>query len=282
MRSRPLPCRLPDGSTGLPQDGWMRDFWDSECYKQLLEGAPTYTSACPHVIGGVAPLCALSCASAEWCQRQYCQLTRRADPFPNACAVSYFADDPDFAKDPRHAILFLTADGVMVFKKDARGKKGYSVWPIAMGVMNLPPSLRSLPATTHLVGLAPGPAPKQLQSYLAPLASELAYLGKKGTLVSDAAWRPGDELPQRFRVKAKLVIVTADLRAATKLEPNPSAPAKEGACLHCDQPGASSLEKNARIRPEPSRVSLCLQACPVLFSFLRSVLADDMASPEKH
>ncbi len=223
MRSRPLPCRLPDGSTGLPQAGWMRDFWDSECYKQLLEGAPTYTSACPHVIGGVAPLCALSCASAEWCQRQYCQLTRRADPFPNACAVSYFADDPDFAKDPRHAILFLTADGVMVFKKDARGKKGYSVWPIAMG-----------------------------------------------------------GLPQRFRVKAKLVIVTADLRAATKLEPNPSAPAKEGACLHCDQPGASSLEKNARIRPEPSRVSLCLQACPVLFSFLRSVLADDMASPEKH
>lgn len=90
----------------------------------------------------------------------------------------------------------------------------------------------------HVLGVAPGPSHHQLQSYLAPLAAdELAYILEHGIQDVDSFKDPTHP-SIKFDCKVMLVLLTADLRAIVKLEPNSSAPCGEGGCMRC---GASAF-----------------------------------------
>lgn len=117
--------------------------------------------------------------------------------------------------EPRNLLLFLTADGVAPFKKHSLAKGGYSLYSIACGFLNFPPHPRRLMPLIHVLGVAPGPSHHRLQSYLAPLADELAYQLEHGRQVVDASKDPTDPAFE-FDCKVMLVIVTADLRAIVR------------------------------------------------------------------
>lgn len=143
-------------------DGIIKDFFDGQAYKQLLQ---------------------------EWQQLK---------------------------EDPRNMMLALITDGVQPFKDD----KGYSIWPIAIMPLNVPPTLRA--SLTSIMCIVPGTrmleddeGPLDLNPYLEVLVDELWWLDRQGVIVEDASKPPSDEQLQqdpsargeRFRCYARLVQV---------------------------------------------------------------------------
>jgi hypothetical protein len=81
---------------------------------------------------------------------------------------------------PWEIVLRLCSDGKSMFSSR------YSIWPVFLCIMNLPPTLRYQIANLILVDCYPGPeAPKSFRSFLAPLLSEIRIL-MKGVQVENA------------------------------------------------------------------------------------------------
>src|SRR6516165_3761339 len=69
--------------------------------------------------------------------------------------------------------FFFSTDGVKLFN---RGH--FSVWPLLLVNLNLPPSVRFKEEKLILVGVIPGPRqPKDMNSFFRPLIDEFKILG---------------------------------------------------------------------------------------------------------
>lgn len=111
--------------------------------------------------------------------------------------------------------FLLTTDGVQVFKAKTR----FSIWPIALECLNLPPTIRAKRQNMLCTGSIPGPkSPKNLDSFLYPLIKEFEVLqmGIPAVLNSSLS----DILPKRdreFVLKGHICLVGADMVAREKV-----------------------------------------------------------------
>jgi hypothetical protein len=122
-------------------------------------------------------------------------------------------DKTPFMAERRNIVLSLCCDGVNPWKNSQ-----YSLTPIMMMVMNLPPNLRHHPSNMLLIGLIPGPKkPRVMGTYLQPLMDELHILGTTGV---DCTWISAPIQPPTipptalvttpFTLHAKLLVTVAD------------------------------------------------------------------------
>jgi hypothetical protein len=90
-------------------------------------------------------------------------------------------------KQPGGFPFLLSVDGFEISPSMKKKKSSmYSVSPIVMINLNLPPSLRYRREFLFLVGIIPGPhKPRQLEAYFELLTDELLELYEEGTFVSD-------------------------------------------------------------------------------------------------
>lgn len=113
--------------------------------------------------------------------------------------------------------FLLTTDGVQVFK----AKMKFSIWPIALVCLNLPPAIRTKHQNMLCVGFIPGPkGPKNLDTFLYPMIKEFEELenGIPGTLNGSLS----SGLPRNSRefvLKAHICLVGADMIAREKVAP---------------------------------------------------------------
>lgn len=95
---------------------------------------------------------------------------------------SWYASKGVFHGDPRGLALALCLDGTNPFSKE---KNAYSMWPITVSFLNLPPEYRRLAGFLKLLGIIPGKSePKHTDPYLEVFVDELLDLNK--TLIYDA------------------------------------------------------------------------------------------------
>lgn len=86
----------------------------------------------------------------------------------------WYSKEGIFAGDSRGLALQFCADGTNPFAKE---KSSYSMWPILISFLNLPPSLRRQPRYLQLVGIIPGKSePVNTDPYLDILVDELLQL----------------------------------------------------------------------------------------------------------
>ncbi|KAH0611860.1 uncharacterized protein H6S33_011125 [Morchella sextelata] len=107
----------------------------------------------------------------------------------------------------------LTTDGVQIFQSRAK----FSIWPIALLCLNLPPTVRAKRQNMLCTGFIPGPkTPRDIDSFLYPLVKELEALerGIRGVLnASIPSWMP----EKHFTLHGYLCLVAADMIAREKL-----------------------------------------------------------------
>ncbi|KAE8250423.1 hypothetical protein A4X13_0g4740 [Tilletia indica] len=110
--------------------------------------------------------------------------------------------------DAREVAVAISTDGAQLL----RDRRASSAWLVLVQTLNLPPSLRFAVDHQHVSLIVPGPgSPKDLDSFLWPLYSELASLGTRGTMVWDALdleW---------FRLRVHLIGVFGDQPASAKV-----------------------------------------------------------------
>jgi hypothetical protein len=152
---------------------------------------------------------------ADLCQGEACRRVQASAPFN---------------EDARHVMFVMAYDGVLMFKGDSK----YSVWPIMLTPINLPPWMRNnLPITT-MIGLVPGTRKKGVVPSMASLkliiSDELEYLGKYGCMIWDAF------MGQIFNCRAVLVHMLSDTRGIEKVCGTLAVPGVH-ACPQCWQPG---------------------------------------------
>lgn len=115
-------------------------------------------------------------------------------------AQGLYADDTDIG------FLFST-DGVRVFKT----RSNYTVYPLLLLNLNLPPDERVKQRNMLLCGIIPGPkGPKDIDSFIWPLVQEFKFL-EKGV----SAWDASRSKP--FILRAYISLVGADMVAREKL-----------------------------------------------------------------
>ena len=86
-----------------------------------------------------------------------------------------------FASDPLGLALQFCMDGTNPFAKET---VTFSMWPIVLSILNLPPNLRHRPSFLQLVGIILGKSePANTDLYLDVLADELLQL--QDTLLFD-------------------------------------------------------------------------------------------------
>lgn len=87
---------------------------------------------------------------------------------------SLYSADGYFKGDPRGISLSLCTDGTNPFSKE---KISYSMWPIALTILNLPFGVRNLPKSILLAGIIPGKSePKSIDPYIDVLVDEIQSL----------------------------------------------------------------------------------------------------------
>ncbi|KAE8217618.1 hypothetical protein CF319_g8336 [Tilletia indica] len=110
--------------------------------------------------------------------------------------------------DDREVAVAISTDGAQLLSN----RRNSSAWLVLVQTLNLPPSLRFAVDHQHVSLIVPGPgAPKDLDSFLWPLFSEIASLSEHGTMVwdgSQAEW---------FRLRVHLLGVFADQPASAKV-----------------------------------------------------------------
>lgn len=114
--------------------------------------------------------------------------------------------------------FLLTTDGVQVFK----AKTKFSIWPIALQCLNLPPAVRSKRQNLLCTGFIPGPkGPKNLDSFLYPLVKEFKALQNGVAAVlngSLSSWLPKHD--REFVLRGHICLVGADMIAREKVSRN--------------------------------------------------------------
>ncbi|KAE8222619.1 hypothetical protein CF319_g4216 [Tilletia indica] len=112
----------------------------------------------------------------------------------------HFVNDRDVA-------VAISTDGAQLLPN----RRNSSAWLVIVQTLNLPPSLRFAVDHQHVSLVVPGPgAPKDLDSFLWPLYSELASL-ERGTMVWDSV------VPDWFLLRVHLLGVFADQPASAKV-----------------------------------------------------------------
>ena len=108
----------------------------------------------------------------------------------------------------KHDIGFsFSTDGLQLFTVGQ-----FSVWPLVLVNLNLPPSIRVKKCNLILCGIIPGPrSPKDIHSFLRPMIDELKQLELGIENVYDASTN------STFTLRAHLCMVTGDLPAIAKL-----------------------------------------------------------------
>jgi hypothetical protein len=112
-----------------------------------------------------------------------------------------FRDETDMA-------FIASSDGVKVFKS----RRSFTIWPILLICMNLPPNERFKRRNLLVVGFVPGPTePHNLNSFLYPLIQEFLTLDK-----GVKAWNGYRGID--FTLKAYICLVTGDMLGRAKLQ----------------------------------------------------------------
>lgn len=139
--------------------------------------------------------------------------------------------DPRFREDSRHMVLAMYTDGVLVHKDNV----AFSVWPLLLVNMNLPPDIRYRYGVSHLAGFVAGKRSAKAKYTVQPLiqlaVDEINYMDVHGVRVHDAHQKDD------FTLHAKLLLASSDYRGLQKTLERPGAPAKKGACYGCLQEG---------------------------------------------
>ena len=118
----------------------------------------------------------------------------------------YDANGP-FHGDPRGVCLALCTDGTNPFSKE---KVSYSMWPIMLSVLNLPPHIRNVHGSKVLAGIVPGKSePKNLDPYIEILVDEIMCLN--GSLFFDAYKE------EEFKIKFDIMMHVLDYPGQSKL-----------------------------------------------------------------
>jgi hypothetical protein len=105
-----------------------------------------------------------------------------------------------FSAEPRNIVLSLCSDGVNPWKGST-----YSMLPVMLIILNLPPHKRHHPSNMLLVGVIPGPTkPKSHAAYLNPLVDELLQLESAGVSAYDGYSK------EKFILHARLLITVSD------------------------------------------------------------------------
>jgi hypothetical protein len=132
---------------------------------------------------------------------------------------------PNFAQDPRNLRLSLATDG---FNPFGNMSTQYSMWPVLLTPLNLPPWECVNPANYFMALLIPGPKSpgKDFDVFLEPLIEELLELWK-GVRTYDACTR------KKFTLRAAVLWCVHDYLALSTL----SGRTTKGyyACIHCDK-----------------------------------------------
>ena len=122
----------------------------------------------------------------------------------------HFHEGGLFHGDPRGIALSLCLDGLNPWSKN---KATYSMWPIVLGQLNLPRSIRYQFANLLLVGIIPsqknGGEPKNIDAYLEVLVDEL---------ISLCDWKVYDDYQKApFHLKVKILVYVLDYQGLGKL-----------------------------------------------------------------
>ena len=112
-----------------------------------------------------------------------------------------------FGGDVRGLSLGLCLDGTNPYAKE---KNSYSMWPMLVSILNLPPLLRRSTEFLQLVGIIPGKQePKNTNTYLQVLVDELKELN--GTQIYDGHQK------NWFNVQAELLLHVMDYPGQNKV-----------------------------------------------------------------
>jgi hypothetical protein len=132
---------------------------------------------------------------------------------------------PDFADDPRNLRLALATDG---FNPFGNMSTQYSMWPVLLTPLNLPPWECVNPTNCFMSLLIPGPRSpgKDFDVFLEPLIEELLELWK-GVSTYDSCTK------KKFKLRAAVLWCIHDYPALATL----SGRTTKGyyACIHCDK-----------------------------------------------
>lgn len=100
-----------------------------------------------------------------------------ADTHDSPLWQELFSGAGDFGGDARAIALALCSDGVNPFSRELIS---YSMWPITLGLLNLPRSVRSLFSSLMLVEIVPGPNKhKNTDVYIEVVVNEILSLTNK-------------------------------------------------------------------------------------------------------
>lgn len=114
--------------------------------------------------------------------------------------------DDTYFSSPTDVALGLSTDGFGPFKS-----RSHQCWPLVLFNYNLNPKIRTRLENLLCVGVIPGPnTPKELDSFLEPLISELESLGHGVAAFDGEEMRP-------FCLRAHLIACFGDMPAVAKL-----------------------------------------------------------------
>jgi hypothetical protein len=142
------------------------------------------------------------------------------------------AGDANMASSVYNILLAYSTDGVNPFRSGQ-----YTLWPMVMKVLNLPPSSASSTALIILAGVVHGPKkPKSMQAYQLCVADELrAAYDNPVTAVSPDGM-------QTIRYRVKLLLHSCD-GPANGLVSNQQCSGATWGCIKCLLEGKSSLHR---------------------------------------
>ncbi len=116
-----------------------------------------------------------------------------------------FVVNSSFFDDIRNVVLTLCTDGMNPWDTGT-----YSVWPLLLSVVNLPPDIRTRAEFFIMAGLIGG-HPKHLGPYLKPLIDDVIEFGMKGVNTYDASRK------ETFEMKFRVLLSLADYPGSAKL-----------------------------------------------------------------
>lgn len=132
-------------------------------------------------------------------------------------------------------ILNLTCDGINPFAGSV-----FTVWPIALSVLNYSPNIRTRVENLLLCGIVPGPgAPKRINTYLEPLIDEFVHSGFGGAAALDPTNSP-------FTLRFLLLGFLSDYQALAKVTCIKGSGSKCG-CIKCEIRGVGESNDVSKI-----------------------------------
>lgn len=130
--------------------------------------------------------------------------------FWNGEFFDFLCDKRGLFGDIRDMAMVFSTDGFPLLQK-----KKFSVWPMILLNLNLPPEIRFKRENVFITSCSPGPVPTDhdLDSFIYPVKRKFEMLGLVGSRMWDASVMGGEY----FRIKVHLSLVISDMMARFKL-----------------------------------------------------------------